>query len=361
MIDDEFIPTLTHATERDIDLLLVEELYCSPEFVVWMAAQCGITGRLKSWDVKHSKRRTRSRREIDIFVELDQLDGARVALLIENKLDATEQPDQAESYREELGILDEGFDHAAMMVACPEAYASQHPEFTGKFDATVTYEMIAAWFRDQVDEAGADTILRYEFRTAVLDQAIHKHRRGYSPVPDKVVGDFNAFYVSLLQEIAPDIRPGPSMLKPANPRESTSMIFDQNTTLKTLTRDIRPRRFAHELGRGSESRANYVAVTFGSWGAALPTIRAQLEADAQTIGAEFDAQKPTKGRPNPGLKMLIATAPVDNQGSFDAQRQEIEAGIGTANTLRRWLIENRATLQRWQALVETSYVSANTT
>ncbi len=70
MSEDDFIPTLTHATERDIDLLLVEELYSSAAFVAWMAAQAGITGEISGWDVKHSKRRTRSRREIDIFVEL---------------------------------------------------------------------------------------------------------------------------------------------------------------------------------------------------------------------------------------------------------------------------------------------------
>ena len=39
MSDGSFIPTLTHATERDIDLLLVEELYTSRDFVFWMAAQ----------------------------------------------------------------------------------------------------------------------------------------------------------------------------------------------------------------------------------------------------------------------------------------------------------------------------------
>ncbi|CAN0289012.1 unnamed protein product, partial [Chrysoparadoxa australica] len=195
---------------------------------------CGINDQLSSWDVKHSKRRTRSRREIDIFVEIEHRGGTRVALLIENKLDATEQPDQAESYREELRILDEGFNHAAMAIVCPDAYAAQHPNFTGKFDARITYEMIAEWFRSQIDEVGSDIVLRYDFRASILDQAVHKHRRGYTPIPDKVVGEFNELYVSLLEEVAPDIRPGASMLKPANPRESTSMIFDQNATFKSL-------------------------------------------------------------------------------------------------------------------------------
>jgi hypothetical protein len=354
MSDNEFIPTLAHATERDIDLLLVEELLSSPDFLTWVLALSGINGRLASWDIKHSKRRTRSRREIDIFVGIEHREGTQAALLIENKLDASEQPDQAESYREELEILDEGLDQAAMAIVCPEAYALQHPNFTGKFDATITYEMIAQWFRRQTVEVGSDLVLRYNFRASVIDQAVHKHRRGYTPVPDKVVGNFNELYVSLLEQIAPDIRPGASMLKAANPRESTSMIFDQNATLKSLPRDVRPRRFAHELGRGSERRANYVAVTFAAWGAALPDIRDKLEADTQELGASFDAPKPTKMRPHPGLKMSIPTPPVDNQADFDAQHDKIKEGMLVAVRLRRWLVNNQDTLQRWQMLVKKS-------
>ncbi|WP_162631094.1 MULTISPECIES: PD-(D/E)XK nuclease family protein [Meridianimarinicoccus] len=354
MSDDEFIPTLTHATERDIDLLLVEELHSSPDFLVWLSALCRLSGQLVSWDVKHSKRRTRSRREIDIFIEIQYSDGTRAALLIENKLDAAEQPDQAESYREELAILDDGFNHAAMAIVCPEAYGAEHPNFTGKFDAIITYEMIAKWFRDQIDEAGSDTVLRYDFRASILDQAIHKHRRGYTSIPDKVVGDFNKLYVSLLEQLAPAIHPGATMLKPANPRESTSMIFDQNVTLEALPRDIRPRRFAHELGRGSERRANYVAVTFPAWGVAFPSICAELEADARDLGASFDAPKPTKTRPNPGLKMSIPSPPVDNQASFHSQQDKIKEGILVAIRLRRWLIDNQTTLRRWRKLAQES-------
>lgn len=91
MIDDEFIPTLSHATERDIDLLLVEELFSSNDFATWIAGHAGISQQIVACDVKHSKRRTRSRREIDIFVEVDHSDGTRSALLIENKLDASER------------------------------------------------------------------------------------------------------------------------------------------------------------------------------------------------------------------------------------------------------------------------------
>lgn len=349
---DEFIPTLTHATERDIDLLLVEELHASIEFTEWIVRQVNFDAPVASWDVKHSKRRTRSRREIDIFLEIKDQKGRRAALLIENKLDTSEQPDQAESYREELAALAQTYDRRAMVIVCPHAYRTRYPEFTGKFDAVIVYEEIAAFFRDLQSEVGSDLVLRYEFRAGIMDQAIHKHRRGYTPIPDIVVGDFNARYVALLKELAPEILPGPSMLKPANPRESTSMIFDQERSLIGLPSALRPRRFAHELGRGSDRRANYVAVTFAGWGRALPAIRKRLESDSEVISAFFEAKRPTKTRPNPGLVMALATEPVDNRASFESQRDALERGIATATKLRHWLLSNKKVLEAWKELAE---------
>ena len=352
MSNDVFIPTLTHATERDIDLLLVEELFSSRDFVMWMAMRAGISKPILQWDVKHSKRRTRSRREIDIFIDIIHNDKTRTALLIENKIDAQEQPDQAESYRKELDVLSLNYDTMAMIIVCPEGYGVQHHQFTSKFDVCLTYETIQSWFVEASKEAGDEAVLRYRFRAELFDQAIHKHRRGYTPIPDNVVGDFNSKYVKMLAELAPQIIPGNSMLKPANPRESTSMIFNQNNTLADIPKEIRPRRFAHELGRGSEKRANYVAVTFADWGAYLPALQARMQADTAEIKAYFSAKKPNKNRPNPGLVMSIATEPVDNQGSFPAQQEELAVGIETVVTLQKWLIENVSILQSWKALVD---------
>lgn len=349
---DTFIPTLTHATERDVDLLLVEELYSSSDFVMWIAMQAGITKPLLQWDVKHSRRRTRSRREIDIFIDIIHDDKTRTAILIENKIDAQEQPDQAESYRKELDVLSQKYDTSAMIIVCPEGYGVQHHQFTSKFDVCLTYETIQSWFVEASKEAGDEAVLRYRFRAELFDQAIHKHRRGYTPIPDNVVGDFNSKYVKMLTELAPQIIPGNSMLKPASPRESTSMIFNQYITLADIPKEIRPRRFAHELGRGSERRANYVAVTFAGWGAYLPALDNRIRADTAKIGAEFSAKKPNKNRSSPGLVMSIRTEPVDNQGSFSAQQEKLAAGIETAMKLRKWLIDNVSILRDWKALID---------
>ena len=349
-MSDEFIPTLTHATERDIDLLLVEELFASSAFVGWMAAQAGVCETVQKSTVLHSKRRTRSRREIDIFVDLHSIGGARCALLIENKLDAEEQPDQAESYREELHRVADAFHRSAMLIVCPEAYTREHAGFTGKFDAVVTYEDLRAYF-DNAALMGGEIGERARFRRDILDQAINKHRRGYTPIPNEVVGDFNARYVALLAEVAPMIRPGKSMLKPANPDESTSMIFDHGASLSALPADVRPTRFAHELGRGQDHRANYVAVTFGGWGPALPLLKNVIERDLAALGVSVSAKAPTKVRPRPGLTVACATPPVDNQQDFAIERVKLMDGIERAVALREWLIANVSTLRAWRSLV----------
>lgn len=347
---EEFIPTLTHATERDIDLLLVEEIYARPAFVQWLADRVGL-GLVSASTVLHSKRRTRSRREIDIFVDLGFKDGGRGALLIENKLDATEQPDQAESYRAELEAMGQSHGRRAMVMVCPASYQSTHPAFTGKFDHVVTYENLRDYFAERAREGG-ESQLRMRFRSELLAQAIEKQRRGYTPVPTEQIGDFNARYVDLLAQVAPAILPGPSMLKAANPDESVSMIFDHKRSLSPLDDPIRPSRFSHELGRGQAHRANYVAVTFAGWGPAVAAVSERFEADAKELGARFFAKPPTKVRPRPGLVMACATEPVDNQGDFDTQRQQIVAGLESAARLRDWLIKNQNVLNGWRRMVE---------
>ena len=351
-MSDEFIPTLAHATERDIDLLLVEELYASSAFVSWVAARAGIRGGVDASTVLHSKRRTRSRREIDIFIELQTRDAGRRALLIENKLDATEQPDQAESYREELHRIADDYSGAAMLIVCPQAYTREHAAFTKKFDAVVTYEELADYFERGAVSLNGEGAMRARFRRDILDQAVNKHRRGYTPVPNDIVGDFNARYVALLAEVAPAIRPGKSMLKPANPDESTSMIFDHGASLADLPQDVRPTRFAHELGRGQDHRANYVAVTFGGWGPAVFVLRDAIEHELAALAAVVSAKPPTKVRPNPGLTVACATPPVDNQKDFAAQRDLLIAGIEQAAVLREWLRSNTPVLRAWKALTD---------
>lgn len=350
---DDFILTLTHATERDVDLIVVEELQAAAPFVAWMVRKAGWTGVPDAWRVLHSKRRIRNRREIDIHVELDAgAWGPRSVMLIENKVTESEQPEQGESYRAEAMALSADGIRAATILTCPEAYAHANSGFGRKFDAVVTFEDMASFLRTRAGSMDAEIKRRLLFRADLLDQASGKLRRGWQAVPNRVIGSFNAQYVSLLAQLAPMIKPGPSMLKDAPPDESVSMIYDHNASLGFLSQAIRPRRFAHEFGRNSETRANYVAVTFPGWGAAWPQIRGRLEAETQDTGFFFGASKPNPKRPRPGLLMALPTPPIDNQASFESQSEKLRQGIEAAMRLRNWLHANRSVIASWGAEVE---------
>jgi hypothetical protein len=353
MDKDEFIPTLSHATERDIDLLLVEELTASIDFLGWITAKVGWNALPTTWRVLHSKRRTRNRREIDIHVELATSDPSPSSvLLIENKLGEDEQPEQGESYREELARIAPDCARSAMLLVCPESYPASHATFAAKFDAIVSYESIAAFLRARAEHVDGEMIRRLVFRADLLDQAIFKYRRGYTAVPNREIGSFNEEYVALLRRIAPSIFPGPSMLKDAPPDESVSMIYDHAKSLSFLPEPIRPTRFAHELGKGKTHRANYVAIKFPGWGRALQVMQDRMMSDTEGNEFTFAAKSPTKMRPNPGLIMSLATKPADNQRDFISQKAPIEHGIRTALRLQSWLRDNQQLLHRWREEVE---------
>jgi hypothetical protein len=292
-----------------------------------------------------------SRREIDIHLDLYDRSGALCGvILIENKLDTEPQPEQAESYREEINLLSRSTGFAAMLLLCPASYAAERSVFAGNFDMVLPYEEIARWLAAKAAAAEGEVALRLGFRAELIEQAVTKARRGYEAVPVPRIGDFNTRYVALLDQVAPTIRPGPTMLRPMRPAESVSMIFDHAASLPFLDPKVPIRRFAHELGRGLDHRANYVAVTFAGWGRILIEARDDIEAAVEGIGAALHAPRATEARPNPGLILSLPTPPVNNQGDFDAQIDRIRQGILQAARLRDWLADNRPLLAEWSRL-----------
>jgi hypothetical protein len=347
--------TLSHATERDVDLLLVEELSTSRDFAQWITDQAGWANPITRWQVTHSKRRTQNRREIDIELSVTGAgDAGQAVLLIENKLGEKPQPNQAESYRQECAVLlkTNRCSHASSILVCPRDYVATQPDFARKFDRIIPYEDVAAFLNNRslaIRTEQPELAARLAFRVELLNQAVGKLRRGYEPVPLKQLGSFSSQYVALLKRLAPAIIPGPSMLKPASPAESVSMIFDHAKTFDALPISVRPKRFAHEFGRGQTHRANYVAAVFGGWGQKFGSHKRTLLADLQDTGYRLEAGVATAKRPNPALRVIGATPPVDNHQEFGTQLAAISTGIQEAAKLREWLLGNSALLERWRA------------
>ena len=353
---EEFIPTLSHATERDVDLLLVEEFYASLPFAKWVLNQLHWTIPVVGTNVLHSKKRTRSRREIDIFVEMRHPDNTTSAIMIENKLDAQEQPDQAESYQEEAEALKDKYATVASVIVCPEDYAEQKCSFTSKFDHLITYENLAKYFRAAAETnrtSSFELAQRQNFRADLIEQAVFKHRRGYTPILNEELGNFKAQYVNLLADCFPNLLPGKNLLASSAPDLSRSLFFDHAAIFAELPIEVRPKRFTHEAGTNDVNKVNCVAVTFKDWGKALPTLKDQLKQDTKGLGGvDFRAKKARKDRPRPGLTMAIATDDVDHLGNFEEQKGNIIKCMRKAEELRSWLVSNQAILLRWKHLID---------
>ena len=92
---------IEYVAERDIDLLLLEELHSSASFRSWMIAHVlgpgfGAVAFVGAW---HSLTDP-GLGESDLVLLSKTPTGETIAILIENKIDAPPQPDQALRYRE---------------------------------------------------------------------------------------------------------------------------------------------------------------------------------------------------------------------------------------------------------------------
>jgi len=334
--------TLTHATERDIDLLLIEEFAASESFSSWFLSQLELDEfQAGEVSVFHSTRRMHNRREIDISVDISAPTG-RALLLVENKLDTDEQPGQAESYREEAELKASEYHCVLTVLVCPEHYIASHQRFAQAFDRVVTYEAVCQHFNNRIQTAPDEIGARCLHRANLIEQAITKSRRGYVQVVHPGKRAFSNHYVTLLKELGSPLIPGPSMKKDSG-AESVTMIFEPKTLPKWPF--LPQMRIVHQL---REANAN---INFYTWGDHFPHL-AQAMAPALQ-GTEFrlvpTVNKRRGGRS--GLMIVAETPKVDQFADFDQQRDAITQGIRATEKLRDWLLDHRADVDAWSRIV----------
>lgn len=337
--------TLSHATERDVDILLVEEFKCSPAFTSWAiklaADKAGIDVAFSKVRVAHSRRRMLNRREIDIELVLMNGPENRMAgvVYVENKLDTVEQFEQAESYRAEaLHVVSEGvFPVALTVLVCPESYAAGHRVFAEKFDAVITYEMIADALASRAQNEAGEMAARLHHRADLMLQAIGKSRRAYDPVISAPVSGFWSRYLALCAQEFPSLIPGQALLKTEAGGESKTAIFANSPSWPFLLRT----RLVHQL------RASDANFCFYSWGGST----ARIEAMAKDLVRTPYALRVSKSKSEaPSVMISIATPTVDNLGDFDAQRSEISEGMAKTSELYAWVISQQAMIERWSRI-----------
>lgn len=185
--------------ERDVDLVLLEELTVNPEFRRFLHRGLGRDpGEIDEFVGSAHSVHDPELGESDIEMAVTETDGARVLVMIENKIGAPFQDRQLERYRERGKLaLDDGWDEFVVCVTAPGAYLEGvgRPEAV---DATIPFEAIHDWFADR------DT-RRAAFKAEVLAEAIEQHRRGYRPEPDDEMTALHRRYWELARERFPEL------------------------------------------------------------------------------------------------------------------------------------------------------------
>jgi hypothetical protein len=198
-------------SERDVDLLLLEEFASSPRFVEWFASKVsgGAQRDLQVLSTNRSVTQSLGESDLEVFVEGD---GRIECLLIENKVGAGFQPRQAERYRERgaLYVEDGSSDAFATILVAPLKYLGPSPDDLKGFDATVSYEDIRDWIEGE-ESLGA----RGKYKQTILQGAITKATLGYQPEEDASVSEFWKSYWHLAREHAPELEMQEPTPKPA--------------------------------------------------------------------------------------------------------------------------------------------------
>jgi hypothetical protein len=197
----EHVQFIECVAERDIDLLLLEELHVSTAFRAWLLGQA--FGRdfenarfLGAWhSVSHP-----TLGESDLLLIFEDAQHSKAALLIENKIDAQPQPEQAARYRArgKLGVDDGSWTRFRTCMIAPHAYLVGTSDADG-YECRVTYESIRDWFQQAGEE-------RHSYKARIVQEAIEQNRRGYRPTPHPAVTDFWSAYWDLASAEFPQLR-----------------------------------------------------------------------------------------------------------------------------------------------------------
>ncbi|MFB2652318.1 hypothetical protein CBX96_00170 [Shewanella sp. BC20] len=195
----EQLNTYLNVMERDVDLLILEELLVSESFTNWFVSEA--TRRpspiriIGAW---HSVSDALLG-ESDLIVKFEAETGLSEAILIENKIDAAAQTEQGHRYkmRGEKGITQGEWAKFTTCLFAPQSYIDRNSE---PYDVELSYEQVVTFFQAQAD-------VRSQYRATFLKEAIKKNRRGYQSVVCPRMTDFATAYLDFVARNHPELNP----------------------------------------------------------------------------------------------------------------------------------------------------------
>ena len=175
--------------EVEIDHLLAEEFACDPGFAERFADACGL--RFKAFRVLSVVPEPPLGGDGygDLLVEAE-MDGRRIALLVEDKITASPATRQAERYKAYAERLrDEGFESVRTVLVAPETYVGQRDQY----DNSVNLEQV-------VEMLSSPDPRRLEFRRRIIRRALEKKETTGVKNPDLALHKLHSKYLKWVSD-----------------------------------------------------------------------------------------------------------------------------------------------------------------
>lgn len=159
--------------ERDMDMLLMRQFSDNNfAFIDLFLKRIHCGSDYSVLKIAHSVMTSDGETDIQVILSFN---GSRIALLIEDKIDAIAQPDQAKRYeiRAEKAKTNGEYDEYYIFIVAPQKYLENNKEVSN-YSYRLSYEDIK-------------TTLTNEFDLAIMNCALAESKRGYIPVEDRKV------------------------------------------------------------------------------------------------------------------------------------------------------------------------------
>lgn len=334
-------PVLKAVIERDIDLLLAEELLAAHSFQELLLSFADVPEAFKdpeqlAFIIEHSYGHVDSTpvdrlratggltttSEIDLRVQVQQVTtGTRGLFLIENKLAEDYQPNQPERYAElVLQARASGeYAFAAAVLVAPAEYKARDPR-TGLFDFKIPLEEVGAYYERRAKAApDPEAARRFAAKRDIISQALRRARRETDTVASPAVTGWRRKYYNLASALNVPMVIRATGLDAATGRDHDFEFRD----VLVRPHGLRPVKLVH--------RTKHCRVTLEYQ--SLGRTEELFESSAAVVRPLAGPQM-TVARRNKSLGLSLHTPYTDPSRGFDAEA--VRAAVAAAVVLRDW-------------------------
>lgn len=292
---------LTTVFERDIDLFVIDEFISNDKYAKLFTSKVDFNNNYKIKKVSHSLSDPKYG-ESDITIVIEDTEGIKHGLLIEDKIDAIAMSNQSDRYfkRGEKGIADKEYDYFHIFIIAPESYLKTNAE-AKKYPNKISYEEILS-FLESNDEN------KQHLKITLFKEALYKKKIVYQVIEDQNITNFWLSYYDYQERNFPKLQ----LSKQVGPRGSSAIWATFNTDYKKI-------KIYHKSDRG------FIDLTFSNYGGKTKELRDKL------ITIVDDDMAFVKTNKSAAIRLKIN--PIDFNINFELVKEDVHKALEAVERL----------------------------